>query len=234
MPDLTQLPRYWSPKGTLVALSVLAVVVLMTQRFQLGPVLTRLPSLVTEQGFAGMITFAAAYTLATLIFVPAAVLTLLAGSLFGLGWGVAIVAIATSVADALSFLIARYLARGAVARLTHRYSRFFAVDQAITQAGWRVVALLRLSPTIPYSASNYLYGLTGIPFLPYLLASAVFTLPGTFVYVYLGYIGAETLGGHARSHAEWTLLGFGLAMTLVATTYVTVLARRALVVIQSR
>ena len=109
-----------------------------------------------------------------------------------------------------------------------RYPRFGAVDQAITAGGCRVVALLRLSPTIPYSASNYLYGLTGIPFIPDLLASGVFTLPGTFIYVYLGYVGVETLGERGQSPAEWTLLGIGLAATLLAAVYVTVLARRAL------
>lgn len=181
-----------------------------------------------------MIGFGAAYTVAALLFVPGAALTLLAGGLFGLGWGIVIVAVATSAADATSFLVGRYLARGAVERLTRRYPRFGAVDQAIAQGGWRVVALLRLSPTIPYSASNYLYGLTSIPFLPYLLTSGVFTLPGTFVYVYLGYVGAETIGGRGRTPAEWTLLAVGVVAALVATAYVTVLARRALVTMHPR
>lgn len=46
---------------------------------------------------------------------------------------------------------------------------------------------------MPYSASNYLYGLTGIRLLPYWVTTWAFTLPGTFAYVYLGYVGAETL-----------------------------------------
>ena len=181
-----------------------------------------------------MVGFGAAYTIAALLFIPGAALTLVAGGLFGVGWGVVIVALATSAADATSFLIGRYLARDTVERLTMRYPRFGAVDQAITAGGWRVVALLRLSPTIPYSASNYLYGLTGIPFIPYLLASGVFTLPGTFIYVYLGYVGVETLWERGRSPAEWTPLGIGLAATLLAAVYVTVLARRALTQIAPR
>ena len=234
MSDLPQLPRPWSLTRALLVAGGLAAVILLTQLLQLEPALTRMRSIAAGQGVSGMVGFGAAYTIAALLFVPGAALTLVAGGLFGVGWGVVVVAVATSAADATSFLIGRYLARGAVERLTMRHPRFGAVDQAITAGGWRVVALLRLSPTIPYSASNYLYGLTGIPFIPYLLASGVFTLPGTFVYVYLGYVGVETLGGRGRSPVEWTLLGIGVAATLLAAVYVTVLARRALAQIAPR
>ena len=109
-----------------------------------------------------------------------------------------------------------------------------ALDQALIDGGWRVVALLRLNPAIPYSASNYLFGASGVAFLPYLLASGLFTLPGAFAYVYLGYVGAETLGGRARSGVEWTGLGVGLVATVATVVYVTVLARRALATLEER
>ena len=80
--------------------------------------------------------------------------------------------------------------------------------------GWKVVALLRLSPIVPYSASNYLYGLSGIGLLPYTAASAIFSFPGTVAYVWLGYLGTETIGGAERTPAEWTLLIVGIAATV--------------------
>ena len=46
-----------------------------------------------------------------------------------------------------------------------------AIDRAIAKSGWKVVALLRLSPLVPFSLSNYLYGLTAVRLGPYLLAS---------------------------------------------------------------
>ena len=173
-----------------------------------------------------MIGFVFAYTIAVLLFVPAAALTLLAGGIFGLGWGIILVAIATSIADAIAFMTSRYLARNAIERFVTRYPNFRAIDNAITKSGWRMVALLRLSPSIPYSTSNYLYGLTGISFVPYFLASALFTLPGTCIYVYLGYLGSETLSGAEKSTAQWFLLAIGLITTIIATVYITVLARR--------
>ena len=132
------------------------------------------------------------------------------------------------MADAAAFLIGRHLARDAVAGLANRYRRFGALDGAITEGGWRVVALLRLSPTIPYSASNYLYGLTGIGFWPYWITSGAFTLPGILAYVYMGYVGAETMDGTEKSTAEWALHMIGVVATVTATIYLAVLARRQL------
>ena len=228
MPDGAHWSRAWTLRRAILLTTALAIIIILSRWVPFESAVPNLRGWVAERGVLGMVGFGLAYAVAALLFVPGAALTLLAGGIFGLGWGIVVVALATSVADAISFLVARYFARYAVERLIAGYPRFGAVDRAITQGGWRVVALLRLSPTIPYSGSNYLYGLTGIPFVPYLLASGVFTLPGTCVYVYLEYVGAETLGGDARSTAEWTLLGLGLAATIVATVYVTLLARRAL------
>ena len=53
--------------------------------------------------------------------------------------------------------------------------------------------MLRLSPAMPFSLGNYLFGLTAIRFWPYVFTSWLFMLPGTFMYVYLGNIGTEGL-----------------------------------------
>ena len=177
-------------------------------------------------GPTGMIGFGAAYVVLALLFVPGAALTMVAGAVFGIGWGMVVVAIATSVADAAAFLLGRYIARGAVVRLMERYPRLKIIDRTISRGGWRIVALIRLSPALPYSASNYLFGVTSVPFFPFLISSGVFTLPGALAYLYLGYVGAETVSGSGRNAVEWALLSVGLAVTFVAIGYVTVLARR--------
>ena len=223
--------RRFSPPWLLPVLGLTAAALVVTLATRLVPLDLWLPALrtwVESHGVVGMVGFGAAYAVSALLFVPGAALTLLAGGVFGLTWGMVIVSIASSVADGAAFLIGRYLARDAIARLAKRYQRFRALDAAITQGGWRVVALLRLSPTVPYSVSNYLYGLTGIRFLPYWVTTWAFTLPGTFAYVYLGYVGAETVTTSGRTTVEWALLVLGLAATVVLTVYLAVLARRSL------
>ena len=228
MPDVGPTrPGSSAPRLLLIA-TVLGGLVLAALGLPLDEAVTTLRTWATDEGTVGMLGFAAAYTLGALLFVPGALLTVVTGGLFGLGRGILLVVVATSCADAIAFLISRYLARDAVERVMAHYPRFGAFDRAITRGGWWVVALLRLSPTIPYSASNYLYGLTGLPFLPYLVTSGIFTLPGICAYVYLGHVGAETIAGEQRRIAEWTLLLVGFAATVLATLYLAILARREL------
>jgi uncharacterized membrane protein YdjX (TVP38/TMEM64 family) len=207
-------------------LAVAALVIVRT--VPLDAVVGTLRAWVEAGGPIRMVGFGAAYVVLALLFVPGAALTMVAGAVLGVGWGIVVVAIATSVADAAAFLLGRYVARGAALRLMDRYPRFRIVDRTISRGGWRIVALIRLNPTIPYSASNYLFGVTGVSFFPFLISSGIFTLPGAFAYLYLGYVGAETMGGSSRSLVEWALLLLGLVVTLIAIAYVTVLTRREL------
>jgi uncharacterized membrane protein YdjX (TVP38/TMEM64 family) len=208
-------------KWAAVGVGVAAILV-ATRLLPLREWIVRLEGLVQGMGAAGMFLYGAVYVAAVVLFVPGIVLTLGAGFLFGLGWGIVVVSIASTIAAALAFLIARYLARGAVERLARKNPRFDAIDRAIGKEGWKVVALLRLSPLVPFSLSNYIYGLTSVRFTPYLVTSWAAMLPATLVYVYLGAAG-RTIGEKTpRSPWEWALLGAGLA----ATAAVTVLLRR--------
>jgi uncharacterized membrane protein YdjX (TVP38/TMEM64 family) len=216
---------FW--KGVAIGLGVAAIVVAA----RLLPVQEWLKSFETwvkGMGAAGMFLYGAVYVVAVLLFVPGIVLTLGAGFLFGLGWGIVLVSVASTLAAALAFVIARYLARGAVERLARNSPKFAAIDRAIGKEGWKVVALLRLSPLVPFSLSNYLYGLTSVRLGPYVATSWAAMLPATVLYVYLGAAG-RTIGEKApRSPWEWVFLGAGLAATAVVTVLLTRRARREL------
>src|SRR6185503_6399832 len=128
-----------------------------------------------------------------------------------------------------AFLVARYLARGAVERRLVDYPRFAAIDRAVAREGRKIVFLLRLSPIFPFSLLNYALGLTRVRFADYAVAS-LGMLPGTLLYVYYGKVlgdvaqvaaGAE-LGNQApRDAAYWTVLGLGLLATVAVTFVVT-------------
>ena len=211
-----------------------AVVVALFAAHHLLPMdewLRAFQSSVGRQGAWGGVIYGVVYTLAAIAFVPGSLLTIGAGLVFGLLWGTVIVSIASTAAAALAFLIARYVARGRVEALAKRNEKFRAIDQAIREKGWRVVALLRLSPLIPFSVSNYLYGLTPVAFGPYVLASWIAMLPATVLYVWIGAAGkaaADASGGQGKSPLEWALLGAGLVATAVVTVMITRTARRQL------
>jgi uncharacterized membrane protein YdjX (TVP38/TMEM64 family) len=213
----------WIAVGGAVVALVVAARVLPVQEW-----LKSFETWVKGMGAAGMALYAAVYVVAVVLFVPGIVLTLGAGFLFGLGWGIVLVSVASTLAAALAFLIARYLARDAVRGLAERNPRFEAIDRAIGKEGWKVVALLRLSPLVPFSLSNYLYGLTAVRFVPYLLTSWVAMMPATVLYVYLGAAGRKIGEKAPRSPWEWAFLGAGLAATAVVTVLLTRRAKKEL------
>ena len=202
-----------------------------TRVLPVGDWLRGFQSWVAHQGLWGGVVYALVYTAAVLLFVPGSVLTIGAGLVFGLRWGTVIVSIASTTSAALAFLIARYVARDRVEARAKRNKKFHAIDQAIREKGWRVVALLRLSPLVPFSVSNYLYGLTPVGFGPYVLASWIAMMPATVLYVWIGAAGkaaADAGGGQGKSPQEWALLGAGLVATAVVTVMITRTARRQL------
>ena len=187
---------------------------------------------VAQLGSWGFVVYGIFYIVATVLFVPGALTTIGSGFLFGLGWGTAVVSVSATIGASLAFLIARYLARDWVISKAGQSPRFNAIDQAIGKQGWKIVGLLRLSPALPFSLSNYLYGLTAVRFVPYVLATWIGTFPGTMMYVYFGAIGkagleaASTGGG--TPPAQQALLIVGLVATIVVTIFVTRIAQKAL------
>lgn len=215
-----------------VIITVLALLAI-ARLLPMGQFIESLSATVKGMGVWGPLVFALVYVVATVLMLPGAALTLAAGAIFGLLWGTVAVSIGSTMGASLAFLISRYLARAAVERRLGRFPKFRAVDRAVSEGGWKIVAMLRLSPAVPFNLQNYIYGLTAIRFWPCIIASWIAMLPGTFMYVYLGYAGragvaAATGESTGRSPAQWTMLGVGLLATIAVTIYVTKLASRAI------
>lgn len=213
----------WLSVGLVLAAVLLLMRALPTEKL-FGVVQTWIEGL----GIWGPLALGAIYILATLLFIPGSVLTLAAGAIFGLVQGTLIVSLSSTTAAALAFLIARYFARAKVRHWIEQSPKLSAVDEAIGEQGWKIVALLRLSPAVPFNLQNYLYGVTAVRFWPCVLASWGAMLPGTFMYVYLGSIGGAAAAGRETSAAEWTLRTIGLLATIVVSVYIARLARNAI------
>jgi uncharacterized membrane protein YdjX (TVP38/TMEM64 family) len=181
-------------------------------------------------GVAGLVLYAGAYAVFTVLLLPVFFMTIAAGYFFGLVPGVVAVWSGATAGAAAAFLLGRYAARDRVARAAARSARFAAVDRAIGRKGWRVVFLLRLSPLIPFVLSNYFYGITSVPFGQYVLASWAGMLPLTVFYASLGAAARRAARGEPppAGTAPWIVLALGAAITIAAAIYVRSLARRAI------
>ena len=219
----------------LVALAAIVIGLFLAMKFL--PVQQWLRSFndwVGQMGAVGIFIFIAVYAVATVLLAPGAILTIGAGFAFGLWKGFLAVSAGATLGASLAFLVARFIARDKIKAMAKGNDKFRKIDSAIGEQGAKLIFLLRLSPVIPFNLSNYFYGLTGVKFWPYVLASWIGMMPGTFLYVYIGTAGkaavAAAAGGEAVKHGwqYWTFISVGLVATIVVTIWVTKIARDAL------
>ena len=215
-----------------VIIAIVVVIALVLLGRQLSGQLPRLTAAVDGLGAWGPIVFILAYTIASIAFVPASLLTLGAGALFGVVRGTIFVMVGATLGATGAFLIARYVARDWITERVQRDARFAAIDAAIALEGRKVVFLLRLSPVIPFNVLNYALGLTQVRLIDFVVAS-IGMIPGTLLYVYTGklasvVVGASNAASPPRGLAFYVVLGLGLAATAAVTIIVTRLAKRAL------
>lgn len=114
----------------------------------------------------------------------AAILSLLAGALFGLLWGVVLVSFASVCGASIAFLLSRYLFQEVVQR---RFARQMApINAGFRREGGFYLFALRLVAVFPFFIVNLLMGLTPMPLRHFAWISQLGMLPATAVYVNAG------------------------------------------------
>ena len=182
---------------------------------------------VTGLGPLGWVLYALVYAVCCVLFVPGSILTLGAGALYGLWTGTAIVLAGATLGATLSFLLAKSVLRKKIERMTAGNAKFTALDRAIAKEGAKIVFLIRLSPVFPFTYINYAFGLTGVGTAPYVLASFVGMIPGTFAYVYLGSAAAGAASGEANTTKKIVQI-VGAAVAFAVTIFVARIATKAI------
>jgi len=114
----------------------------------------------------------------------AALMTLVAGAIFGLLWGTVIVSFASTIGATLAFLASRFLFHDAV---QSRFGKHLgAVNEGVRKDGAFYLFTLRLVPAFPFFVINLVMGLTPISLRTFYWVSQVGMLAGTLVYVNAG------------------------------------------------
>jgi uncharacterized membrane protein YdjX (TVP38/TMEM64 family) len=153
-----------------------------------------LPSIDQLQGYFtntrwGPVVFVLGYAALTLSPVPKNVLSIGAGMVFGFAGGIGVVVAAALLGAAAAYWLGRWLGREAVEKFTG--ARVEKLDEVLRRRGFAAVVGVRLVPVLPFTAINYLAGLTSVGWWPYFWGTAVGILPGTVSYVTLGAFGMQ-------------------------------------------
>lgn len=153
----------------------------------------------------GWISYLAIYILVVAFSLPvASFVTVAGGFLFGPWLGTFWTVIGATLGAGIVFLAAR-TALGTFLR-DRAGPRLARLEEEFRQNGFHYLLFLRLVPAFPFWLVNIAPALIGMPLAPFILATAVGILPGTFVFAYFGHGLSETL-----QHSQ------ELSLSLIAT-----------------
>lgn len=201
--------RAWKP---LLLLALLAAAVAFVQLSGAARYLQQdqLRALIAGYGALAPAVYILVYALAPVLFLPGLPLTIAGGILFGPFWGVVYTITGATLGASLAFLTARYLARDWVASKLAG-PRWARLDLEVERHGWKMVAFTRLIPAFPFNLLNYAFGLTGIRFSHYVLATFFCMLPACIAFIVFSSSLPELIRGKFSPTA---LLGGGLIVTV--------------------
>ncbi|CDY54305.1 BnaC01g42040D [Brassica napus] len=159
---------------------------------------------------------AVAYIPLTVLAVPASVLTIGGGYLFGLPIGFVADSVGATLGSGAAFLLGRTIGKPFVVAKLKDYPQFQSVALAIEKSGFKICLLLRLAPLLPFRMLNYRLSVTPITLGPYLLSSWLGMMPITLALVYVG----TTLKDLSDVTHKWSELSFGHWASLILSLVV--------------
>lgn len=195
--------------GFVVAVVVAAIVVG-------APSTQQVRTIVAGWGWWAEVAFAGLYAVVTLTPLPKTVFTLAAGAVFGLAGGLPSVVAGALAGAVAAFFLGRMLGREGVQRFTG--ARVDRLDELLDRRGLVTVLAARLVPVVPFTAVNYVAGLTGLRLRDFVVGTVLGILPATTAYV--------TIGAYGSAPGSWPVLVSVGALVLLSAIGVLAAWRR--------
>ena len=137
----------------------------------------------------GIFAYILVYLARPIVLFPASILTIVGGILFGTVLGVLVVVLAANASAMIAYGVGRLLGRAPGARdeaaMDDSTSFVRRWSNRMRDNSFETVLIMRLL-FLPYDLVNYVSGMLRLQWLPFLLATALGSLPGTVSFVLLG------------------------------------------------
>ncbi len=213
----------------IVLVAVIAALIFFARELPFAEWLAILESWARQYPLAGAVAYIAVTIVATAALMPGWVMMMLAGLVFGPVLGLAYAMTGLVGGAVAGFFIGRTVARKWVERRLAGNVQLMALDDALEEQAFVIVALTRIALVFPHNVLNYAYGVTRVKLPAYTAGTAVGILPIVGFYVYLGTLAHDMSqileeGAQFGSRAWW-----GVAIAATAIVTVLLVVRRALV-----
>jgi uncharacterized membrane protein YdjX (TVP38/TMEM64 family) len=187
-----------------------------------SPYLPAFSTWVHGLGALAPVAFVAAYVVVTICMLPAFVLTMAGGAVFGVLQGSLLVFLGSMIGAVIAFLLGRTILRERVAEQVRKNETLTVIDRVIGEDGLKLMFLIRLSGMAPFVLTNYALGVTTVLLRDFALAMFGM-IPTIGAFAAFGRAGVQT----GAEKPTW-LLGLGIVATIALTVTVTRIARRAI------
>ncbi len=209
------------------AILILAALIVAFRVLPVANWLRDFQTYVRGRGAIGYVVYIVVYAVCVVAFVPASILTLGAGAIFGFVGGVIVVVIGATLGATLSFLLARTVMRKRVEAMTAKNAKFRALDRAIAGEGIKIVFLVRLAVVFPFTWLNYAFGLTAIPLWSYVAATFIGIMPATAAFVFVSSAATTAATTHASLITKTVYIAGGI-IALAVSVFIGRIATRAI------
>lgn len=216
-------PRALAQRATTLAGMLVPIGIGLGASRLASPYLPGFSEWVSTLGAWAPAAFVAGYVCVSVFMLPAFLLTIAGGAVFGVVKGSALVFVGATLGGLAAFTLGRTILRTWVAKQVARNPTMVIVDRVIGQEGLRLMFLLRLSGVVPFVLTNYAMGVTTVSWQHFLLAMLGMA-PTILTYTALGHAGAAT--GDAAVPG-W-VVGLGIAATVLLAVTLTRIAQRAI------
>jgi uncharacterized membrane protein YdjX (TVP38/TMEM64 family) len=174
-------------------------------------VMQNLLAFLTE-GMWGVVAYIVLYAIRPLILFPSTLLTLAGGFVFGPVLGVLYTIIASNISSTIAFFVGYFFGEGLLKDdgsngLVQRYARRMRENSFETVMVMRFIFL-------PYDAVSYLAGFLRIKYWPFILATALGSIPGTLAFIGFG-ASIENFDG-VLPELNPVTLGFSIVIFIVS------------------
>jgi uncharacterized membrane protein YdjX (TVP38/TMEM64 family) len=191
------------------------VLIWLDIRFNIG--LDDLQGTIQSLGILAPILFILIYTLVPIFFMPITPLSIIAGILFGPVLGTFYTVIGATAGACAAFLTSRYLVKDWVDKKSS--GKIALIKKRVEEEGWKFIAISRITPVFPFNLQNYIFGATNISLKTFSIATVLSIIPGSFVYVYLGYAGKMAVRNNPSAYNQ-IIIAFSLIIILAFSPYI--------------
>jgi len=161
---------------------------------------------------------------------PGTATTLACGLLYGKVWGTVVYVTSAIFGAFLQHVLGRTLLRPVLLRNLSKDQvlKVKSLDKALAKEGPMLVALLRLSPVMPFGLTTILLSLTSVGYVAHAGASMIGLAPPTFVYCFAAELGNKAASGEVGGSMDAFIYAVGLLATIGVTWKVMAIANETL------